>query len=169
MGGFRLIGVVAVAAGVLLGGCGSDDDGGSSGSSAQKTETTSAGGGGAGATVNVSETEFKIDPANLKVAKAGKVKFQATNDGQIVHALEVEGPGDEAETEQIQPGQSATVSADLSKAGTYEMYCPVGNHRQQGMEGKVTVPGGGSGTSTSGEDDKGGEDDSGGGGGGGGY
>jgi uncharacterized cupredoxin-like copper-binding protein len=167
MGGFRLIGVVAVAAGVLLGGCGSDDDGGSSGSSAQKKETTSSGGSGAGATVKLSESEFKIDPANPKVAKAGKVKFEVTNDGQIVHALEVEGPGEEAETEQIQPGQSATVTVDLSKAGTYEMYCPVGNHRQQGMEGKVVVAGGGSGTTKS-EDDKGGEDDSGGGGGGGG-
>ena len=168
MGGFRLIGVVAVAAGILLGGCGSDDDGGGSGSSAQKTETKSSGGGGAGATVNVSETEYKLDPANPKVAKAGKVKFQVTNDGQVVHALEVEGPGGEAETEEIQPGQTASVTVDLSKAGTYEMYCPIGNHRQRGMEGKVAVAGGGSGTTT-GEDDKGGEDESGGGGGGGGY
>jgi uncharacterized cupredoxin-like copper-binding protein len=32
----------------------------------------------------------------------------------------------------------ASVTVDL-KAGDYEFYCPVGNHRAEGMEGKLTV------------------------------
>jgi uncharacterized cupredoxin-like copper-binding protein len=156
--------VVAVAAALLLGACGEDEEEGASTSEAPKTEQRASGGGKAGATVKLSATEFKFDPADPKIAKAGKVKFEVTNDGQAVHALEVEGQGVEVETEEIQPGQSATLTADLSKPGTYEMYCPIGNHKQQGMEGKIAVAGGGSGS-----DDKGGEDDSGGGGGGGGY
>jgi plastocyanin len=167
---FRFIGVLAMLAAVALavGACGSDEDESGSGSEAQEEESAGGGGGGgsaegggAGSTVELSATEFAFDPANPKVQKAGKVRFRVTNDGQTVHALEVEGKGVEAETEEIQPGQSDTLTADLSKPGTYELYCPIGNHKAQGMEGKVTVAGGGSGSSGSKE-----EDDSGGGGGG---
>jgi uncharacterized cupredoxin-like copper-binding protein len=28
---------------------------------------------------------------------------------------------------------------DLNEPGTYEMYCPVSNHREMGMEGEITV------------------------------
>jgi plastocyanin len=158
------IGVPAVltALVLVLGACGSDDssDSGSSGSSGgAQTEESGGGGsggsGGAGETVKLSASEFKFTPANAKVAKAGKVKFQLTNDGQAPHALEIEGPGDEVETKTIQGGESASVTADLSKAGSYTFYCPVGNHRQMGMEGKVTV-GGGSASSGGASDDKGG-------------
>jgi plastocyanin len=166
MRGFRLMGVMAVAGAMMVAGCGSDDSSDSGGSggggsaSGGSTSESSSGGGAAG-TVSISETEFKLDPADAKVDKAGKVTFKVTNDGQITHALEVEGPGEEAKTGAIQPGKSATLSVDLSKAGTYEMYCPIGNHKQQGMEGKIAVAGGGSGGSS---DDKGGEDEDSGGG-----
>ena len=39
----------------------------------------------------------------------------------------------------LSPGQSGVLTVDLSKPGTYEFYCPVGNHREQGMEGTITV------------------------------
>ena len=35
-------------------------------------------------------------------------------------------------------GGKASVTADL-EAGTYEFYCPVGNHKDGGMEGTLTV------------------------------
>jgi len=160
----RWIGVVAIAAALFVGACGDDSEEESSGAGSGSTqeESSTGGGGGGGSTVRISASEFKFDPANPKVAKAGKVKFELSNDGQFPHALEVEGPGGEAETETIQPGESATLEADLSKPGSYTMYCPVGNHRDQGMEGKITVAGGGSGGSSSSskeeekEDDKGG-------------
>ena len=62
-----------------------------------------------------------------------------TNDGQAPHAIEIEGPSGEAESEVVNGGETASVTADLSKPGKYTMYCPVGNHRQMGMEGEVTV------------------------------
>jgi plastocyanin len=152
----RWFAVLAVAVALFAAGCGSDDEEDSgSGSGAQKEESSASGGGGS--TVQVGATEFKFDPANPKVAKAGKVKFELTNDGQAPHALEIEGPTGEVETKTIEGGQSASVTADLSKPGSYTMYCPVGNHRQQGMEGKVVVGGGGSGSSAG----KGSDDDSG--------
>ena len=159
------IGAPAVLAALVLAlaACGSDggSSGSSGGSSTSGSSGSSGGRGGAGETVKMSASEYKFDPASPKVAKAGKVKFELTNDGQAPHALEVEGPGEEVETKTINGGESASVTADLSKAGTYTFYCPVDNHRQMGMEGKITVGGGGSAT--------GGGDDSGGGQGGGGY
>ncbi len=53
------------------------------------------------------------------------------------HAFEVEGNGVEEETETITAGE-ASVTVDL-EAGEYTYYCPVGQHRQAGMEGKLTV------------------------------
>jgi plastocyanin len=151
----RWFALLALAVALVAGGCGSDDEEGSgSGSGAQKQESSASGGGGS--TVEVGATEFKFDPANPKVAKAGKVKFELTNKGQAPHALEVEGPRGEVETKTIEGGESASVTADLSKPGSYTMYCPVGNHRQQGMEGKVVVAADGSGSSA----DKGSDDDS---------
>jgi plastocyanin len=155
--------VVGLAAFALAAaGCGDDDDenaaGGTTDQAATGTETAPA--GGAQTTVRLSATEFAFDPANPSVDEPGIVTFEVENDGQTVHALEVEGPKGEAETEEIAAGESAALEVDLSEPGSYEMYCPVGNHRDQGMEGTVTVGGGGGGAA----EDSDGEDDSGSGG-----
>ena len=71
------------------------------------------------------------------------------NDGATVHDLEVEGPGTETKlASELDPGQSGTLTVDLSEPGSYEWYCPVGNHREKGMEGEITVAGEGGGTGT---------------------
>jgi uncharacterized cupredoxin-like copper-binding protein len=87
----------------------------------------------------MSETEFKLDPSSVQVDQAGTVTFRVTNDGAVDHALEVDGQGVEEETETIKPGESAELTVDLSKEGSYEIYCPIGNHRDMGMEGTLTV------------------------------
>jgi plastocyanin len=144
---YRLGGVAAAAVLALgLAACGSSGGGGAAAQTSQDTTSSgsSASGSVSGATVNVSETEFKIDPANPKIAKTGTVTFKVANEGKFPHALEVEGNGlEEQRTDGIRPGAGATVTVDLSKDGTYEWYCPVGNHRQMGMEGKITVGAGG--------------------------
>ncbi len=147
--------IVALVTGVVaLAGCGSDDS--DDNSAAPAKESTPAAGA---QSVKLSETEFKITPADPSVKKAGSVTFEVTNDGQTDHALEVEGPSGEAKTETIAPGKSATLNVDLSKAGKYEMYCPIGNHKAMGMEGDVIVAGGGSGSGASDDssDDSGGK------------
>jgi len=89
-------------------------------------------------TIQVKETEFKLEPAKITLDKPGTYVFKAVNSGDTVHALEVEGEGIEEETEDIEPGQSAELKVKL-KAGTYEIYCPVDGHAEEGMEGKLTV------------------------------
>lgn len=36
------------------------------------------------------------------------------------------------------PGESGSLTVDL-QAGTYQIWCPVGNHRSQGMQTTLTV------------------------------
>src|SRR5919204_2669863 len=100
---------------------------------------------GGGKTITIKETEYKLTPAKVTVASTGSVTFEATNDGQVDHALEVEGNDVEEETQTISPGSSAKLTVDLSKPGTYEVYCPIDNHRQMGMEATLVVGGGGAG------------------------
>jgi plastocyanin len=128
-GKWMTIVLVAAGLGASLAGCGGDEDEGGSEAPA--------------ANVPISETDFRLDPSTLSIDQPGTVRFRVTNDGETVHALEVEAPGGEVETENIQPGKSATLVAELVEAGTFVMYCPVGNHRELGMEGKVEVAGGG--------------------------
>jgi uncharacterized cupredoxin-like copper-binding protein len=159
----RWVVLLVVVSGLVVAGCGEDEEtsegGGGQTETGQATEPSKP----AGQTVDVSATDFKFDPANPKV-KAGVVKFNLTNDGQAPHALEVEAPGGEVETDVIQPGESATVEADVGKSGSVEMYCPVGNHREMGMEGEIQVGAGGAAKDDSGgERKKESDDDSGGG------
>ena len=91
-------------------------------------------------TVDISATEFKFDPSTVTVDAPGTVTIHLTNDGEVGHAIEIEGNGVEEETETIGPGESADLTVDLG-AGDYEIYCPVDGHRDQGMEGTLTVNG----------------------------
>jgi uncharacterized cupredoxin-like copper-binding protein len=103
-------------------------------------------------TIQVSENEFSISPASIELPRAGTYEFAVTNDGQISHALNIEesGGGNEVESGEIGPGEKKTVRFTFSGDGPFEMYCPIGNHKDQGMEGTITVgsAAGGTGTTT---------------------
>jgi plastocyanin len=103
-------------------------------------------------TIQVSETEFAISPASIELPRAGTYEFAVTNDGQISHALNIEesGGGNEVESGEIGPGEKKTVRFTFSGDGPFEIYCPIGNHKDQGMEGTITVgsAAGGTGTTT---------------------
>jgi plastocyanin len=149
----RIVGPARIALGALaaaliaLGGCGDDEK---SATTETATEQATGPSGQPVATVEVSATDFKFTPANPGVQKTGVVAFELTNDGQATHALEVEGPDGEVETKPLQPGESETIKADLNRPGRYTWYCPIGDHRERGMDGFVLVAGGGSGGGGSG-------------------
>lgn len=126
-------------AAVLLAGCGSDD-----GNDEAAGDTS-----GGGSSVELTATEFKFDPSTIEVGTAGETTFTLVNDGQFTHALEIEGQGIEEESDEIDGGATTELTVDL-EAGEYALYCPVGNHREQGMEGTLVVGGsaGGGGTTT---------------------
>ena len=138
----RLTLIAALLATLGLAGCGGDDDnGGESAATPTETATQESSGGatGGGATVKVSapaDGSLKFDQSSL-TAKAGKVTFEFSNPSSTPHAFEVEGNGVESETDVVTKSDSS-VTVDV-KPGTYEYYCPVGQHRQAGMEGTLTV------------------------------
>ena len=132
------LGALALASGALaFAGCGGGSDSSTSAATTESPQT--AGGGGSSQTVKVSETDYKLNPADPAV-QAGSVTFDVSNDGQVTHSLVVEGPSDDSSLpNDLVPGDSSQLTVDLSQPGTYNWYCPIANHRQLGMEGTITV------------------------------
>ena len=127
---------------VALAGCGAGGGQGGGGKQTGKASSTNEGSAAAAGavlkTIEVKETEYKLTPDKITLNKPGTYVFKAENTGSTIHALEIEGKGVEEETKDLDAGQSAELKVTL-KAGRYEIYCPVDGHRQQGMEGTVTV------------------------------
>jgi len=132
-----------LSAGVLLAaGCGDDeedDGGGGAAATPEATEDSAGGGGGGGEALTLTADPggaISWDPGELS-APAGSVTVKLVNESDVPHAVEVEGNGVEEESETVTGGETE-VTADL-EPGTYTYYCPVGQHRQNGMEGTLTV------------------------------
>ena len=134
----RRIGLLAIAASALAGCGGGSEDARTQPATTSAKTTTARHDPGSARTVPIAATEFKFDPAEVTV-RPGEVRFKVSNAGGAPHALEVEGQGIEEETDTIQPGRSAELTVHLSRAGTYKLYCPVGDHEQRGMVGEFTV------------------------------
>jgi plastocyanin len=128
--------VLPLVAALALAGCG-----GSESSSEQPPPATEppASQAPSGTAVTVTETEFSIAPATINVPAPGMYTIKVVNKGQVTHALEIEGHGAEAETEDIAPGESAQLRINLTKAGSYEVYCPVDGHKDKGMTAALVI------------------------------
>jgi plastocyanin len=144
-------GTVIVLAAAACGG-----GGGSGGATTESEATTSSSGSGGGGTpvktIRIVEKEYSLSPSSVSISKPGLYVIQGVNQGSISHGIAIEGNGIDMDGPIVSPGETSTVRATVSKQGSYELYCPVGNHKEMGMEGHLTLgSGGGSGTST--EDD----------------
>lgn len=138
---------VLAAAGALLAGCGDDSSDDAAAPAAAETTATEASTGasasaGAATDLALAATEdggLGFDEKAL-TAKAGTVTITMDNPSgdQMPHAIAIDGNGVDKDGEVVQPGGKSTVSVDL-KPGKYTFYCPVGQHRQNGMEGTLTV------------------------------
>lgn len=87
-------------------------------------------------TIAVEGGSFYFKPNTITVKKGEKVKIIFTNAGGI-HDLVIDGYN--VQTPRIPSGSSATVEFTADKVGTFAFYCSVGNHRQMGMAGTLTV------------------------------
>ena len=86
--------------------------------------------------VSVKAKNFTFEPSEIRVKKGELVKVTLVNDeGFHDFTLDVLG----AKTPQIQAGQTAAVAFTANTAGTFEYYCSVGKHREQGMKGNLIV------------------------------
>ena len=66
--------------------------------------------------------------------------FVVVNSGQYPHTITINGPGVANRTANgpLQTGQLALLTVDLQR-GTYDIWCPVDDHRAMGMETTITV------------------------------
>ncbi len=87
--------------------------------------------------IAVEGSEFKFDPSSITVEKGEKIMLTFKNVGKFPHNLKV----DELEisTKTVNGGEEDIIEFVSEKSGTFAMYCGVGSHREQGMEGEVVV------------------------------
>ena len=125
---------------LFVAGCGDDDDdeSASTGTTTTPSEEAPAPTGKSVEDVDVSLTEYKVTVRS--VIPKGVVTLNVTNDGSITHALEAEGPSGETKTEDLAPGDSAELKVNFEN-GSYELYCPISNHRELGMTTEQDVSG----------------------------
>jgi uncharacterized cupredoxin-like copper-binding protein len=87
--------------------------------------------------VDVTLSDYSI--AMPTQVKPGPTLFRVSNAGKEEHNFQVEGNGGEWKLDaNIPQGQSRMLRADL-KPGTYEIYCPVDDHRAKGMSMPLSV------------------------------
>ncbi len=86
--------------------------------------------------ITVTGQNFSFTPATITVKKGDKVKLIFKNSGGV-HDFVIDELG--VKTKQISGGASDTVEFIADKAGTFEYYCSIGNHRQMGMKGTLIV------------------------------
>ena len=87
-------------------------------------------------------TEFAFAPDGMAVS-SGASRWTLQNAGQFPHNVHIEGNGVSMDVKTDGPvagGQNFTGTVNLAP-GRYEVWCPVGMHRQNGMVGTLTVAG----------------------------
>jgi uncharacterized cupredoxin-like copper-binding protein len=138
----------AAVAALLLSGCGGGDS--NSSDSTSPSETTSSSSDGTsptettssspsqGTPVTAVEKEFSIT-LSPSTFSPGTYTFNIENQGQFPHNLTIEGPGVDSEASPtIDGGESAELTVTLQK-GSYELWCSVDSHKDQGMDINIDV------------------------------
>lgn len=87
-------------------------------------------------TFTVTGKNFEFNVEEIRVKKGDKVKINFTSESGF-HDWVVDEFN--AKTAQVLTGKSSSVEFIADKTGTFEYYCSVGAHRQQGMVGKLIV------------------------------
>ena len=138
------VGVPLALIGVIGAGCGSSDNKATTATKpaapAKTTAAAPSASGGAASKVPLSADPsgaLKFVPAKL-TAKSGNVTLVMANPSSLQHAVAIEGNGVDKDGQPVTQGGTSTVTANL-KPGKYTFYCPVDSHRQQGMQGTLTV------------------------------
>lgn len=103
-------------------------------SSAPSSESTSS--AAPAREIIVTGSPFKFDPATIKVKNGETIKIVFKN-AKGMHDFTINELN--VKTPVIQAGQDSTVEFTASKTGSFEYYCSVGNHRDQGMKGTLIV------------------------------
>jgi uncharacterized cupredoxin-like copper-binding protein len=142
--GKAIIGLIAVVPLVFgLAACSSDDD-----DSGGSTE------------ISATMEEFEFTPTSWSVAANEEITVNLNNTGSVEHewvilqpGVTIESEADLPETEEelladfvywedeVEPGDSKTLTFTAPAAGTYQIICAIADHFDAGMNGTLTVEG----------------------------
>lgn len=86
--------------------------------------------------VTISASNFKYTPSLINVNKGDKVKVILKDNGGM-HDLFIDGY--DVKTKVIESGQEDSIEFVADKAGTFDFWCTIGNHKAMGMVGKLVV------------------------------
>jgi len=87
-------------------------------------------------TFEIKGLDYSYDVKEIKVKLNDKVKINFTNSGGF-HDLKIDELG--VDTGKIKVGESTLIEFVADKMGTFDYYCSVGQHRKNGMWGKIIV------------------------------
>lgn len=129
--GSRRLGMAAAVLTFAVAACGSSGT-----ATAPASGPPSGQSAGGQVTVRMSEFHLALPQQNFT---PGTYTFIAVNAGQLEHAIELAGPDVPGKrTPIVQSGQSAKLTVTL-QPGSYEMYCPVDGHKEEGMDTYFSV------------------------------
>jgi len=87
-------------------------------------------------TFNIKGLNFSFDVKEIRVKKGDKVVINFTNT-EGFHDFKIDEFA--VATKQIKAGETDKISFTSDKTGSFEYYCSVGQHRKNGMWGKLIV------------------------------
>ena len=129
--------------------------GGADGGEAAAGEDGGGGGAAASDRVEVTLTDFAIDPGEVTVPVGTPLTFHVVNEGPSPHTYGVVVDGTTIETRLLAAGEMEDLALPALEEGTYEVLCTVPGHDTLGMVGGVTA----SGTTGAADGSDGGADD----------
>jgi len=91
--------------------------------------------------IDIVADEYTFSPTRIVAGPAEPLAIALKNDGKEAHSIEFDLPAGKQRLEQeLAPGQTATLTFRApEQAGEYAFYCPLADHREREMVGKLEV------------------------------
>jgi uncharacterized cupredoxin-like copper-binding protein len=91
-------------------------------------------------TIQVTESESKVQLPSLPTLKGGKYTFVVKNAGKIQHDLAITGGSvaGKTKTPLLSPGATGKLTVSL-QTGNYTLYCTVPGHKEAGMVAQLAI------------------------------
>jgi len=84
----------------------------------------------------ITESNFRLNPETITVNKGDTVRITVVSD-EGTHNLFIEEYNERTST--LSTGNSDVIEFIADTKGTFDIWCEIGNHRAQGMEGTLIV------------------------------
>jgi plastocyanin len=91
--------------------------------------------------MEITAKDFTFNPDRIVVSRGQNIDLTMTNEGSARHSVGIKLPDAEVKfSDPVDPGSKRTLSFKApERAGEYEIYCPMGNHRERGMSATLVV------------------------------